>query len=331
MKFLASVVLFFAAGAAVGAVPVTVDNFTRAESDLFFSRIATFGGFGKFLSARNVTNVDFQPVVRMNRDTIYSAAVLDLDAGPATITLPDAGGRFVTLQIFDEDEYSQPVVYKAGSLTLTRDLVGTRYALAIVRILVNPLDAADLAAARAYQDAIQLQQANPGRFEIPAWDPVSQGRVRDSLFTLSGGIEDSRGMFGSRAQVDPVRHLIGTATGWGGNFETDALYLMRTVPQNDGAKIYHLRLGDVPVDGFWSISVYNARGYFEKNALGSYSLNSLTATRNADGSVDVQFGGCDGKIPNCLVTMAGWNYWVRLYRPHADVLNRSWQFPPVTE
>jgi hypothetical protein len=89
----------------------------------------------------------------------------------------------------------------------------------------------------------------------------------------------------------------------------------------------------VPVDGFWSISVYNAQGYFEKNPYDAYTLNNITAKKDADGSVAVQFGGCDGKIPNCLPTTAGWNYLVRLYQPRAEILNGQWTFPkaePVT-
>ena len=83
----------------------------------------------------------------------------------------------------------------------------------------------------------------------------------------------------------------------------------------------------MPVDGFWSISVYNAKGYFEPNPYNAYSLNNLTAKRSEDGSVTIQFGGCDGKIPNCLPIMPGWNYTVRLYRPRAEILNGSWKFP----
>jgi hypothetical protein len=41
----------------------------------------------------------------------------------------------------------------------------------------------------------------------------------------------------------------------------------------------------------------------------------------------VQFGGCDGKIPNCLPTPPGWNYLVRLYRPRPEVLSGAWTFP----
>ena len=56
-------------------------------------------------------------------------------------------------------------------------------------------------------------------------------------------------------------------------------------------------------------------------------MNGITAKKSPDGSVAVQFGGCDGKIPNCLPTMKGWNYIVRLYRPRAEILNGTWHFP----
>jgi hypothetical protein len=84
---------------------------------------------------------------------------------------------------------------------------------------------------------------------------------------------------------------------------------------------------DVPVDGFWSISLYNAEGYFQANKYDAYSLNNITAKKAEDGSVDVQFGGCDGKIANCLPIMKGWNYMVRLYRPRAEILDGKWSFP----
>ena len=92
-------------------------------------------------------------------------------------------------------------------------------------------------------------------------------------------------------------------------------------------QVYKLTVKDVPVDGFWSISLYNAQGYFEPNKENAYTLNNITAKKNADGSVTIQFGGCDGKTPNCLPIMKGWNYIVRLYRPRQEILNGSWKFP----
>ena len=130
-----------------------------------------------------------------------------------------------------------------------------------------------------------------------------------------------------RIEVDPIQHFISAATTWGGNPRKDAIYLNFTPPKNDGNTIYKLNVKDVPVDGFWSISLYNADGYFQKNELNAYSLNNITAKKSADGSVTIQFGGCDGKVANCLPIMKGWNYTVRLYRPRAEILNSKWKFP----
>ena len=127
--------------------------------------------------------------------------------------------------------------------------------------------------------------------------------------------------------MDSVRHLIGTATAWGGNPEEDALYLNVTPANNDGKTIYKLTVKDVPVEAFWSISVYNAEGYFEKNDRDAYTLNNVTSRKNADGSVTVQFGECGARVVNCLPVMPGWNYLVRLYRPRPEILDGSWKFP----
>jgi hypothetical protein len=54
---------------------------------------------------------------------------------------------------------------------------------------------------------------------------------------------------------------------------------------------------DVPVDGFWSITVYNAEGYLKPNQHNVYAVNNITVNKGADGSVAIQFGGCDGEIP----------------------------------
>lgn len=322
----------FAQSSSSQPVPVSPDNFRRAESDMYFSvAVKEAGGIGRFFHHRDVMAIDKQTIVRANRDTLYSTAIFDLDAGPVTITLPKAGDRFMSMILINEDQYTGSAYYGAGKYTISKKQIGTRYVMAGVRTFIDPTDPKDLERVHALQDAIKIEQASKGSFEVPNWDKASQKKVRDALLVLAGTLPDSKRMFGSKDKVDPVRHLIGTASGWGGNPEKDATYVTVTPPKNDGKTVYHLTVKDVPVDGFWSVSMYNDKGYFEPNPYNAYSLNNLTAKKDADGSVTIQLGGCDGKIPNCLPTTAGWNYWVRLYRPRQAILTGQWTFPEPKE
>ena len=305
------------------ATPVNVSNFTRAESDLYFSRAP----FGKFGHHREMTSIDDQSIVRMNRDTLYSSAVFDLDAAPVTITLPDPGKRFMSMQVISQDHYAIEVVYAPGRHTYTRDQVGTRYVFIAIRTFADPRDPNDMRAANALQDAIGVDQATTGMFEIPNWDQTSRDQVRSALEGLARVGLGEGASFGRKDEVDPVRHLISTAIGWGGNPPTAAVYGGLFPKANDGETVHTVTVKDVPVDGFWSVSVYNDKGYFEKNGLDAYSINSLTAAPNADGSVTIQFGGCRKGTPNCLPIMPGWNYTVRLYRPRKEIVDGSWSFP----
>lgn len=311
-----------------GAITVTPDNFIRAESDRYFSLfVKRDGSFGKFHHFRNLPSLKGTGV-RPNRDTFYSEAVFDLDAGPVTIKLPDAGSRFMSLMALNEDHYVTNVVHGAGEQTYTRAQVGTRYLLLIVRTFVDTRDPRDIERTHALQDAIEVRQpGGPGRLDLPQWDTDSLDKVRGALVALGETLPNMRRAFGARGQVDPVRHLIGAAIAWGGNPDAEALYLNVTPKQNDGKTIYTLKVGDVPVDAFWSISVYNRSGYFEPNAYDAYALNNVTAKKGEDGSIVIQFGGCDGEVANCLPTMEGWNYMVRLYRPRAEVLEGRSTFP----
>jgi hypothetical protein len=75
------------------------------------------------------------------------------------------------------------------------------------------------------------------------------------------------------------------------------------------------------------VSVYNADGYFEPNLLGLNSVNSLTAVPDAGGGVTLRFGENPAGLPNALPIMPGWNYTLRLYRPHPSVLDGTWTAP----
>ena len=312
--------------AAEAAAAVTLDNFERAESDLHFARAVQAGAFGKLVHARMPTPIEKQSGPRLNRDTLESTGVFDLAAAPVVVTLPETGGRYMTLQALSQDHDSIEVVDAPGTYTYTQERVGTRYLFLIVRTLPASERSVDLKVTNALQDRIQVAQERSGRFEVPRWDLKALDELRTQLAKReipAGGGE----MFGARNEVDPELHRIGTAIEWGGLPRRALLREDRLPAVKDGQTIHTLTVRDAPVGGFWSVSVYNAKGYFERNDLGVYTLTSASAQPNRDGSYTLQFGGCRRRGNNCLPITPGWTYSARLYRPKAEILQGTWKFP----
>jgi hypothetical protein len=54
---------------------------------------------------------------------------------------------------------------------------------------------------------------------------------------------------------------------------------------------------------------------------------NITAKKDADDSVTIQFGGYDGNVFNCLPIMPARNYTVRFIAPRARIVSGTWKFP----
>jgi hypothetical protein len=312
----------------MSGIQVNVDNFARAETDRMFAAIERdAGGLNRWHHNRMPTPLDHQTVIRMNRDTLYSMAVADISEG-ATITIPDGGHRYVSVMVVNQDHYVNKIFHEPGDHELTVAEFDTPYVVVAARVLVDSGDADDIAAANALQDRFGLKAASAQPFVSSNYDPASLDATRAALLELAKGLAGVDRTFGTKQDVDPVRHLLGTAAGWGGLPEHEAYYIM--VDPGLPVGEYELTVRDVPVDAFWSISLYNAEGYFEPNNSNANSINNITGTPNDDGSITVHFGGCGDDRPNCLPIMDGWNYLIRLYQPRPEVLNGAWTFPNVT-
>lgn len=308
-------------------IRVNVDNFVRAETARMMADLqAKSGGVNRFSHEREPADINRQVVIRLNRDTLYSFAVVDLAEG-ATLTLPEPGDRYLSAMVVNEDHYIHAIFHDAGRHELTQERFGTRYVVLAVRILVDPADPADLAAVAALQDQLDVTAASSVPFELPDYDRESFDETRRSLLDLARNMSDFDGSFGTPEQVDPIRHLIGTAAGWGGLPVTEAVYIGVDPRLPEGN--HELTVGEVPVDGFWSISVYNADGFFEPNDRGAYTVNNITGVRNDDGSVTVRFGDYPADVPNAIPVTEGWNYLVRLYRPRPEITDGTWTFPTI--
>jgi hypothetical protein len=229
--------------------------------------------------------------------------------------------------IVNQDHYINRVFHQAGEYELTTEEFDTPYVLVAARTLVDPANPADVAAVNALQDRLGVRARSEAQFVLPEYDAASLDSTRNALLELARGLSGYEQAFGRREDVDPVRHLIGTAAGWGGLPEHEAFYA--NVEPGLPVGEYRLTVRDVPVDAFWSISLYNAEGFFEPNERNANSVNNITAARNDDESITVHFGGCGDDRLNCLPIMEGWNYIVRLYRPRSEILDGSWTFPGI--
>ena len=307
------------------AVKVTAGNYVRAESDIQMKGyIEALNCFGKFGHYRKPYDVDNQVTVSGNRDTLYSVGVFDLRS-PVTVTLPEAGGRYQSLMLISQD-HSIWSFYGPRTGTLTEEKVGTRYVFLALRTFMDPNDEEDMKAAHQLQDAVSVKQADIGKFEVPDWNKEEVEQMRDTIRVVASTVTDLSKMFGKKEELDPVYWMLGAALGWGGLPAEAASYVNVVPEKNDGKTAYTLTAKDVPVDAFWSVTLYDDKGWMPVNQYNAYSFNNVTAKKGEDGSITIHFGG-DPKQPNFLPIVPGWNYIVRLYQPKKEILDGTWMFP----
>jgi hypothetical protein len=307
-------------------VPITVtsETYIRAETDRSFGNIqAQAGGVNRFYQIRKPTPLDAQTVVRMNRDTLYSAAIVDTAKG-ATITVPRTpDGRFISVLIVDNDHYAPAVFYEPGNHAIPAD---TRYVLAAVRIQIfDPKDPKEVALVNALQDQLEIEAGSADPFVAPEWDPVSLKTLTEQYNKDAAAYGSWKGMMGPRGTVDEATRHIAAAAAWGLNPEKDATYL-NYGGEHDPGKCYRATYKVPENNSFWSITVYGADGYMKSD---NNIVNSSTVKLNGDGSFTVAYGSRElcGDVPNRVDVTPGWNFLMRVYRPGPSVLNGSYVLP----
>ena len=318
-------ILALASAHAADALKVTANNYVRAETDVQMKGyIESYKSFGKFSHFRKPYDVDNQVTVSGNRDTLYSVGVFDLRS-PVTVTLPDPKGRYQSIMIVSQD-HSIWGLYGPKTGTLTEEKVGTRYVFLALRTFADPSDEKDMKAAHRLQDAVSVEQADIGKFEVPSWNKEEVEKMRDTVRVVASTVTDAGKMFGKKEELDPVYWMLGAALGWGGLPAEAASYVNVVPEKNDGKTAYTLTAKDVPVDAFWSVTLYDEEGWMPVNKYNAYSFNDVTAKKDKDGSITIHFGG-DSKADNFLPIVKGWSYIVRLYKPKKEILDGSWKFP----
>lgn len=309
---------------------VTEENYDRAENqgvvESYIKKIAEAtktDGIGVFWHVRKGADPKDKTIPRINFDTIYSWAVIDLTE-ELTLTMPETGGRYQSAWIVDEEHYNPMAFNEPGEHKLNIENVGSRYATIVMRTQVNTANPDDLAEAHKVQDKLMLSQKDKGSYVSSyKWDPdeVNKMRAHFEKVAKDKGIT-SEVMFGKRGERTPEQHRAGTAVGWGGFTPEQAVYPLFYPTSTEHQT---LTLKDVPTDNFWSVTVYDKGGFA---ATDTYNINSQFAVAKKDGSVIINFGG-DKNADNYMETFEGWTATLRIYRPKQAYFNGEWTVPEL--
>lgn len=309
----------------MGSTLVTRETYCRAETDrTFFNTLRMTGGVNRFFCFRQVTPLDKQTVVRMNKDTLYAAAIVDTAKGASITVPPMPDGRYCSVMLVDNDHYSAGVNYTAGTHPLPPH---TKYLGLLVRIqLLRPDDPADVALVNGLQDKFTIEAGSADPFPEPTWDLKSLDELKakyNAEFAKFDKYPD--GWMGRRGEADESIRHVGCAGAWGLFPNRDAVY----INYNGGlpADRCHRATYRVPEnDAFWSITAHGADGYMKSaNSI----LNAANTKMNADGTFTVHFGSQEacGDVPNRLDAPEGWNFLMRVYRPGRSVLDGRYELP----
>jgi hypothetical protein len=318
--------MMIAAGTALAQGQVTPETFIRAETDRMFADIQALSGkINTFYHFRAPTPLDKQTVVRMNRDTLYSGAVIDTQGG-ATITMPEMpDGRYASILIVDNDHYVPVVFYEPGIHKAPFD---TRYMFAAIRIQVfNPDDPAEIALVNALQDQFVITASSAEAFAPPDWDKASLDALRTQYEKDSAAYPSWAGMEGPRGTVNEETRHVAAAAAWGLFPEADATYLNYN-GGFPGGGCYTATYSVPENDAFWSITVYGSDGYIKSDKA---TINGRNVSLNADGTFTAYFGSLEacGDKPNRVDAPKGWNFLMRIYQPGASVLSGTYKLPDV--
>ena len=309
---------------------VTDENYGQAESEIIFAdyigKIAAAtgtNGTGEWIHFRDGADPKDRAVMRINFDTLYSTAIVDLTED-AVLTMPETNGRYQSAWLITDEHYNPMAFVEPGTYTLTQENVGSRYVMIAMRTQVDVTDPADLAIVHELQDQLKLEQKAKGAFAPSGnWDMEEMLAMRAKYQEIgkAGGIT-SEVMFGKKGEVPLKEHNAGTAMGWGGLTPERAVY-----PSIYGESVEPqiLTLIDVPAGAFWSITIYDAEGYPQGDV---YNINSAFAVPNEDGIYTIHFGG-DKDAVNYMDIFEGWNLALRIYEPTEAYFNGEWVMPEL--
>lgn len=288
---------------------VTKENFAQAFTNMRFGAVLKkTGAVNKFFDMPTPpSDPEKQFVVRMNRDTYYSFAIIDISSDSAFINIPAKTDRYISTQIVDENHETQPMIYGPGRHKITGK---TDHVFVIVRALDNE---------NRLNITVESGSANP--FEVKEWDMESFKKVEAAgEIDFTDGYDQSKAFGSPESGQTAYMNYVGCAGGWGGAMVVDNIYQTSQSFSNEGC--YEMTFQNPKNKYFWSATVYNADGRMFNDVANISS--EMSHEVNEDGTITLRFG-CDGKPNNIPIregnTTGRFNVAMRHYGPSEMVSN----------
>ena len=235
----------------------------------------------------------------------------------------------MSMQSINEDQYSPAVIYEHGQLHSDSGegrhalRARRRCALWLIRAIRRTSSKSTRCRTRSRSNRQAVRHVRSAEM-----GPVSQKKMRDALIVLGTTLTDyqprlrHKGSGRSDAHLIVGRDDLGRQSREGRNLSQ--LHAAQERRQ-DGLQAQRSRTCRSTASGRSASTTPRATSRRTNTTPTPSTTSPRRKTR--DGSVTIQFGGCDGKTPNCLPIMPGWNYTVRLYRPRKEILDGTWKFP----
>jgi hypothetical protein len=257
-----------------------------------------------------------------NRDLITMTGLFNVSKR-LTLTIPDTDSRYLSVMAINELGNKSLVYYGAGRFQFNSKAVGTHYALLIVNIYVDLNNPSDLKRVHALQNSIQVspksQTPYPSKtydkehFDL-LWSKLNQPLDHPECFRLNSTEAENQSLNCRAIHFSslPKKHLLIEKL----RPKTTADQFKITLPAN------------IKAAPFWSLSLYNRAGLFEKNAQDIYSFNSFNTQANPDNSVTLHLEACNLEgVINCLPSFPEWQTLLRIYEPTDEMRSGSWTLP----
>ena len=297
------------------AGPIKVDrsNYQEAEVARNFTKWAARGANNKLMHMTTVTPSGPAPTVRMNRDSLYSAAILDTSSGKASITLPE-GDLYQSVLMIDTDGYARKFILEPGTHMVATD---TKFVWVLVRTgLEKGIDEA-----RRLQALVTVQGMGDDTYSSPEYDQESLAKLTRILVDESMAEDDGDLYYGNYpGQVDETRRMRSTAAGFGGMNGTNMYKFVEAVDNN---VCMQSTFPDPKATEFFSFTLYDTAGYLMD---GHTVINGRDMVSNPDGTYTVSINCGDDAINNISapadIDTIGYAW--RVYGASEDVENRSW-------